>query len=747
MRVIIAGGETFELGDVEATPTIGITDFSRRVTDDFGVTTIVERGFARKMSVKLGVPFDDVDVLQRRLANLRATPALWVADQRYASLSVTGFYKDFDIDLAVPPLSYCTLTIEGMAEAAAPADAGGDPAPADLASTLQLLQPVIMTNSVLVSSTVAENDAPEWQGAVSYSIGARAVKAATHRIYESVAAANAGNDPAGTSGKWLDLGPTNRWAMFDQALGTSTSASGSIVVTLDPGTAGAVALLDVSAATVRVQANGYDRTQAVGAGAITFLDLPATGRVTVTIAGDGVVSVGTLLVGPVVSLGITESSPTAGITDFSKKTVDDFGEVTIVQRAWSKKMAAKALIRTDAIDVVANRIAAVRARPCLWIGQAGLDSLTVYGFFKDFSIEVGETLSKLSLSIEGLSTAAPVKPLGAGVNWGDIADPAGTKPADNATVGAPIGTDIAGVPAETAIDTLQTTTLAHLRSMADAELARIRLRRQLFPSPDGASIYTLHRREEAARIEQDTAFAETFELLGAVGRNGTAFVFGDNAVFAGPDGAGGTAYVSVSARFDANEAKVEHIDQVLVGPGGAFARSLNVQDVNGRVVGTALTNDGRIGAWVGAIDQFRLEHPVTGEVYFYADATGKVRMRNVEVDTLKIGAMDPEFIAKQIAFNGSEGTQVLPGGVIMKWGKFRAPINGETSLSILFAVPFPTSCDSIVPTPYIEVFSDLNDLWIQAIGEPTRMGATFATQAAATSNRRLDGFNWLAFGR
>ncbi len=747
MRVIIAGGETFELGDVETTPTIGITDYSRRVNDDFGVTTIVERGFARKMSVKLGVPFDDVDVLQRRLANLRATPALWVADDRYAILSVTGFYKDFDIDLAVPPLSTCTLTIEGLAESAAPADVGGDPAPADLASTLQLLQPVVMTNSVLVSSTVAENDAAEWQGAVSYPIGARVVKAATHRIYESVAAANAGNDPAGTSGKWLDLGPTNRWAMFDQALGTSTSANGSIVVALDHGTAGAVALLDVSAATVRVQANGYDRTQAVGAGAITFLDLPATGRVTVTIAGDGVISIGTLLIGRVVSLGITESSPTAGITDFSKKTVDDFGDVTIVQRAWSKKMSAKALIRTDAIDVVANRIAAVRARPCLWIGQTGLDSLTVYGFFKDFSIEVGETLSKLSLSIEGLSAAPKVAPLGAGVNWGDIVDPAGTKPADNATVGAPIGTDIAGVPAKDAIDTLQTTTLAHLRSMADAELARIRLRQQLFPSPDGASIYTLHRREEAARIEQDTAFAETFDLLGAVGRNGTAFVFGDNAVFAGPDGSGGTAYVSVSARFDANEAKVERIDQVLVGPGGAFARSLNVMDVNGRVIGTALTNDGRIGAWVGAIDQFRLEHPVTGEVYFYADATGKVRMRNVEVDTLKIGAMDPEFIAKQIAFNGNEGTQVLPGGVIMKWGKFRAPINGETSLSIVFAVPFPTACDSIVPTPYIETFSDLNDLWLQAIGEPTRLGATFATQAAATSNRRLDGFNWLAFGR
>jgi len=276
----------------------------------------------------------------------------------------------------------------------------------------------------------------------------------------------------------------------------------------------------------------------------------------------------------------------------------------------------------------------------------------------------------------------------------------------------------------------------------------VRLRALSFPSPDGASIYTLHKREETARIEQDTAFAETFDLLGAVGRNGTAFVFGDNAVFAGPDGAGGTAYVSVSARFDANEGKVESIQQVLADESGTVARALLRLDVNGRILGYAAYNDGTQGIMTFTADKFIIQSQDGLTNCFYVDAaTNTVKMHNVEVDTLKIGAMDPEFIAKQIAFNGKEGTQILPGGVIMKWGKFRAPINGETSLSVVFAVPFPTSCDSFVPTPYIETFSDLNDLWLQAIGEPTRMGATVATQAAATSNRRLDGFNWLAFGR
>lgn len=412
MRVETASGEVIELGTTETAPTIGIIDFSRRVTDDFGITTVVPRGFARRMSVRLALPTDTVDATQRRLADLRATPALWVADERFASLSFQGFYKDFELDLAVPPVSYCTLTVEGLTASEPLVDGGGDPAPEGAGSTLRLLQPVPVTGGALVTSNVAEADHAEWVYGSSYALGARVITSATHRIYESAVAANTGNDPTTDPAKWIDIGPTNRWAMFDQALGTATSAVGSITVQLSAGLIDAVALLDVVASTIRVQAPGYDRTAAAGAGAITFLDMPATGgQVTVTITGMGQVSVGTLLIGRMVSLGLTEESPSAGITDFSRKEVDDFGEVTVVPRAWAKRMSVRSLLRTDAVDVVANRIAAVRARPALWIGDENLDSLTVYGFFKDFSITLGENVSVLSLSIEGLSEATQLVPL------------------------------------------------------------------------------------------------------------------------------------------------------------------------------------------------------------------------------------------------------------------------------------------------------------------------------------------------
>lgn len=410
MKVIVAG-EPIELGATEERPTISIVDYSRRETDDFGVTTVVERGFARRMSVRLQVPFDEVDHLQRTLAGLRATAVEWIADETFDSMSFVGFYKDFSIDMAVPPVSFCTLNIEGLAESTGGIDDGSDPAPDQQASTLHLLQPVTISNSILTAINVPETDYPAWVSGTTYPFGGRVIRA--HRKWESTVVANLGNEPAQGSAQWIDLGPTNRWAMFDQALGTLTEAAGSIVAEFDPvEPVNAVAVLDVTADSVRVQAAGYDRTIVPNgaAGMAVFLDLPATSAgLTITISGSDI-SVGTMLIGNLLGLGVTEASPTAGITDYSRKDADDFGEVTVVERAWSKRMAVNALLRTDAVDTLANRIAAVRARPCLWIGDADLESLSIYGFFKDFSIEVSENVSRLALTVEGLSKAAPIAP-------------------------------------------------------------------------------------------------------------------------------------------------------------------------------------------------------------------------------------------------------------------------------------------------------------------------------------------------
>ncbi|MGW8190167.1 hypothetical protein [Sphingomonas hankookensis] len=416
MKVETLAGEVIALGITEVRPTVGIVDYSRRQTDDFGTTTLVRRGFSRTMSLRFALPFDAVADVREKLADLRATKARWIADDRYRALSITGLFKDFDIDVASPPQSYCTLTVEGLAQTDTAPDPGGDPAVGRQASTFLMVHPVATTEATLGYSSVSEDDAPSYSAAVTYGKGARVLFA--HRVYESLFDGNVDSEP-GFTDQWLDTGPANRWRMFDEALGTATSAAGQIVVTLNPDAVDAVALLDVVGATVRVQVPGYDRTAPVAAnGTALFLDLPLTsgaGNLTVTVAGPGTVAVGTMLAGRLKALGVTEASPSTGITDYSRKETDAFGEVTIVPRAWAKRMEARTLIRADALDAVFDRLASVRARNALWIGDPDSGALTTYGFVRDFSIEVDDGTAKLSLSIEGMSEAAKVKPLRVGL--------------------------------------------------------------------------------------------------------------------------------------------------------------------------------------------------------------------------------------------------------------------------------------------------------------------------------------------
>lgn len=131
---------------------------------------------------------------------------------------------------------------------------------------------------------------------------------------------------------------------------------------------------------------------------------------------------------------------------------------------------------------------------------------------------------------------------------------------------------------------------------------------------------------------------------------------------------------------------------------------------------------------------------------FYSDAQG-VYMPNVRVDKLVPGAIDFEFVNKQSLLDPSGGYQMLPGGMIMQWGRFRQVIRNELTFSVNFPIPFPNVCLSFSATPYLNVFNNERDLWIQIIGQPTTSGAVVATQAARRDDQYLDGFDWFAIGR
>jgi hypothetical protein len=295
---------------------------------------------------------------------------------------------------------------------------------------MQLIKPVAITDTVLTSSNVPETDYAEYSSGTTYSVGQKVKLAATHRVYESLVASNLNHPPASSTDHWLDIAPTNRWAMFDGVVGTLTSKEGGITFTLtSPSSCTSLALLDVHGLTVTVDvvyagANVYSKTRllsdstgsadwysylytpALASTSAIFTDLPGYAGAVITVAVSALTrpaEIGTCILGSLKTLGLTKYGASIGITDYSKKTKDDFGNYTIVERAYSKKGRYSLEVPRGQVDFVYQLLAELRATPVLYLGTDIYESTTVYGFYKDFDIVISyPTYSDCSIEIEGL---------------------------------------------------------------------------------------------------------------------------------------------------------------------------------------------------------------------------------------------------------------------------------------------------------------------------------------------------------
>lgn len=293
---------------------------------------------------------------------------------------------------------------------------------------MKLITPTPITDARLVSSSLPETDWAVWESATIYWLGARVIKG--HRIWESVQANNQNRDPETTvAGWWIDVGPTNRWAMFDSAVGSRSRAEASITFTLAPGRADSLILLDLDAATVTVtqRAGGnviaereintidnsaiadwfdyfFDPLYQADFVAITNLPVYGESTIEVTIAKfSGEVSCGVCVVGLKADLGQTLVSPSVGINDYSRKVTDDFGNTNLVRRDYAKRQSARMVVPNDQVDRVFRTLAAARATPAVWVGGDAYSALILYGWFRDFEVDIAYTHdSYCSLTIEGM---------------------------------------------------------------------------------------------------------------------------------------------------------------------------------------------------------------------------------------------------------------------------------------------------------------------------------------------------------
>jgi hypothetical protein len=297
---------------------------------------------------------------------------------------------------------------------------------------MEMIPPTTITDAMLHSCSIAEPSATdtgvvdyqgEWASGTNYSINAIVLVVAQHRLYISLVNGNQGFAPGGVGndGYWFNYRSTERWLTFDGKVTNQAAKATSIVYELLPGVAiDSMSLHNIEAETVTVilkdgldgatletwTADTYDNTLDLYSSDIVKTDFlySSDPHFTITLANSlTTAKVGEIVIGNKEDIGTTQYTPTIGIIDYSIKEVDTFGNYTVLERAYSKRLTCSTVVLNTLLDHTYNILAARRALASVWVGSDLYASMIVYGFYKDFSIVLSyPTFSICELEIEGL---------------------------------------------------------------------------------------------------------------------------------------------------------------------------------------------------------------------------------------------------------------------------------------------------------------------------------------------------------
>lgn len=303
---------------------------------------------------------------------------------------------------------------------------------------MNVIPPIEITDARLTSSTIAEPDTGEtaWSGAsVAYVVGDRRIRSTTHRIYECIAAHTSAASPVpeNNAAQWLEIGPTNKWAMFDTLRNTASVKAESITAVITPGRrVDALALLGLVAdsATVSMTSDAvevYSRTESLiyrevadwydyffaafrAKPSLALFDLPpyTGGVITVALsAATGDVECGACVAGTAEFIGDVQYEAESDVLNFSSVNRDSFGGISsIVQRRNVPKTIQSIFVEKGRVNRVRTLRDDLAATPAVWAGLSNssdgyFEAVLILGFYKRFSINLRHTEhAVISLELE-----------------------------------------------------------------------------------------------------------------------------------------------------------------------------------------------------------------------------------------------------------------------------------------------------------------------------------------------------------
>lgn len=296
--------------------------------------------------------------------------------------------------------------------------------------------PYGVDESMIVSTTVPEDDHPEWNPATAYVLEDRCIRTVpgVHRIFERLIAGTTATPPEEDAINWADVSATNRHKMFDMYEDTVTLADSPLTIVLAPGRITGLALLRLNADTLTVtETSGATTvynppTQNLDASivrnwrdyffapkrqidVVTKLDVPpyTNGVVTITLTkATGQIQLGKLVVGTATELGETQFRPRVRRLQLSRIERGPFGNLK-TKRLRSIPQVSASIVTPVALVRQADAVLDdLRATPAVWIlvrNQANeyAKMLTMLGLCMDSDINPESAKEAITnLQIEGV---------------------------------------------------------------------------------------------------------------------------------------------------------------------------------------------------------------------------------------------------------------------------------------------------------------------------------------------------------
>ena len=310
---------------------------------------------------------------------------------------------------------------------------------------MRVIPPLTVTEELLIDSNISEPDGSltppeeEYSTLTTYDLGDEVISSTTHRRYESLQAANLNNPlpdlPAVSTAWWLDIGPTNKWAMFDLYRNTKTSGTSPLIVEVSivsrinsvallglEATSALVELLDAGSPTVVLYTHTEDLTNPTIVDwyayaentfqtkpAFVLFDLPpylnAILRVTITNTG-GDAACGALAIGSYQFIGTAQENSESDVINFSVVERDAFGNATLIPRRSIPRTNQNVMCDKALVDAVRALRVALNAVPAVysWLDDSSdgyFDAGLILGFYRKFSINAAQQdQAVISLELE-----------------------------------------------------------------------------------------------------------------------------------------------------------------------------------------------------------------------------------------------------------------------------------------------------------------------------------------------------------